>query len=91
MANLKSQDFDKNMILPDVPCGHSAFGTLSETCFQYVVFKVNVRRHTLTKIGKYVKFDTKIKHRIITRYYFGSISPFCFCYVEIARYAPDFK
>ena len=28
---LKSPDFDENMILPHVPCGHFALGTLSET------------------------------------------------------------
>ena len=37
-------DFDKNTILPDVPCGHFAVGTLSETCFKDVVFEVNVRQ-----------------------------------------------
>ena len=34
---LKSPDLDKNMISPDVPCGHFALGTLSETCLKDVV------------------------------------------------------
>ena len=46
---MKSPDFDENMILPDVPCGHFALGTLSETCFKDAVFDINVRRHKLTK------------------------------------------
>ena len=56
------------MILPYVPCGHFALGTLSETCFKDAVFEVNVRQHKLTKISKIqnVKFDIKIKTRIIT-------------------------
>ena len=75
---MKSPDFDENMILPDVPCGHLALGTLSETWFKDTVFDVNVRRQKLTKIAKFknVKFDMKIKNPIITRYYFVSIKTF---------------
>ena len=35
-------DFDKNMILPDVPCCHFALRTLSESCLKDTVFKTNV-------------------------------------------------
>ena len=35
-------DFDKNMILPHVSCGHFALGTLSETCLKDAVFEINV-------------------------------------------------
>ena len=35
-------DFDKNMILPHVPCGHFALSTLSETCLEDAVFEINV-------------------------------------------------
>ena len=66
------------MVLPYVPCGHFVLGTLSETYFKDVVFKVNIRQTKLTKISKIpnVKFDMKIKNRIITRYDFGSINTF---------------
>ena len=57
---MKSPDFDEHMILPDVPCGHFAFGTLSETCFKDTVFDVNVRRHKLTTISKIQK--CQIRH-----------------------------
>ena len=46
---------DKNMILPDVPCGHFALGTLSETCFKDAVFDVNVRRQKVTKFSNIEK------------------------------------
>ena len=49
---MKSPDFDENMILPDVPCGHFALGTLSETCFKDAVFDVNVRRQKVIQISK---------------------------------------
>ena len=35
-------DFDKNMILPHVPCGHFALSTLSETRLKDAVFEINV-------------------------------------------------
>ena len=35
-------DFDKNMILPHVPCGHFALSTLSEACLKDAVFEINV-------------------------------------------------
>ena len=64
------------MISPDFPRGHFALGTLSETCFEDVVFEVNVRQQNLTKISeiKNVKLDMEIKIRIISRYYFGAIN-----------------
>ena len=44
IANLvENWHFDKNMILPYVPCGRFALGTLSETCFKDAVFDTNVR------------------------------------------------
>ena len=36
----------KNMISGDVPYGHFALGTLSETCLKDMVFDVNVRQQT---------------------------------------------
>ena len=39
---IKIGDFDKNMMLPHVPCGHFALSTLSETCLKDVVFEINV-------------------------------------------------
>ena len=62
----------KKMILPYVPCGHFALSTLSETCFKDAVFEVNVRHKKYRKFSKSqnVNFDTKIKNRIIFRYYF---------------------
>ena len=47
-------DFDKNMILPHVPCGHFALSTLSETCLEYIVFEMNVtsKFHTQKKSKK---------------------------------------
>ena len=51
-ANLmKSPDFYKSMTSPDVPCGHFALGTLSETCFKNPVFDVDVRRQEFTKVS----------------------------------------
>ena len=52
---IESPDFDENMILPDVPCGHFALGTLSDTCFTDAVCDVNVRRQNLTKVSKIQK------------------------------------
>ena len=43
--------FYKNVILPDVLCGHFALGTLSETCFKDVICKINVRQQTLTNMS----------------------------------------
>ena len=53
VANLieKSRFLQKN-VLPEVPCGHFAPGTLSETCFKDVVVEVHVRQHKLTKMRK---------------------------------------
>ena len=45
------------MILPDVPCGHFALGTLSETCFKDAVFDIDVRRQKLTKNSKHQKYQ----------------------------------
>ena len=57
-------DFDKNMILPHVSCGHFALSTLSETCLEYVVFEINVTSKFHKKKAKFkkVKFGTKIKN-----------------------------
>ena len=71
---LKSQDFDKNIILSDVPCGQFALGTLSQICLKDDVFDLTVRQQKLTKWGKSKNFniDMKIKSRIITKYHFDS-------------------
>ena len=45
-------DFNTNIILPDVTCGHCALGTLSETDFKDVVFNVNGRQQKMTRIDK---------------------------------------
>ena len=60
-------DFDKNMILPHVPCGHFALSTLSETCLKDAVFEINVtsKFYKQKATFKNVNFDTKIKNRII--------------------------
>ena len=64
-------DFDKNMILPHVQCGHFALGTLSKTYLEDVVFEINVFSKKIPKVAKIknVRFDTKNKNRIGTRYY----------------------
>ena len=51
-TQLKSPDVNKNMELPDVPCGHFALGTLSGMCSKDVVFEVTVRQQNFTKISK---------------------------------------
>ena len=58
--------------------GHLALGTLLETCLKDAVFEINVFSKKIPKIAKIknVNFDTKIKKRIIFRYYFDSISTF---------------
>ena len=57
-------DFDKNMILPHVPCGHFALSTLPKTCLKDAVFDINVtsKFHKKTAKFKNVKFDTKLKN-----------------------------
>ena len=35
-------EFDKNMILPHVPCGHLALSTLSKTYLKDAVFEIHV-------------------------------------------------
>ena len=72
---IERPDFDKNMILSDVPCGHFALSTLSETCFTDAVFGLNVRQQKLAK-PPLVNVDIKNKNRIITRYCFVSIDTF---------------
>ena len=52
-------DFDKNMILPHVPCGHFALSTLSETCLKDAVFEINVT-------SKFHKKKQNIKMSILT-------------------------
>ena len=42
--SIESHDFDKNMIVPDVPCSRFALGNLSETCFRDAVCHVNIRQ-----------------------------------------------
>ena len=71
-------DFDKNMKFSPGLCGHFALGTLSKTYLKDVVFEINVFRKKSPKMTKSqnVKFDTKIKNRIRTRYYFVSINTF---------------
>jgi len=71
-------DFDKNMKCSPGLCGHFALGTLSKTYLKDVVFEINVFSKKIPKIAKIknVKFYTKIKKRIIFRYYFDSISIF---------------
>ena len=39
---LVANPIGKITILPDVPCGQFALGTLTETCFEDVVFEVNI-------------------------------------------------
>ena len=48
-------DFDKNMILPHVPCGHFALSTLSETCLKDAVFEINVTSFVYKK-----KYNSKM-------------------------------
>ena len=71
-------DFDKNMILPHVPCGHFALSTLSETCLKDVVFEINVtsKFHKKNVNIVNVKFETKIKNRNIFKYYVVYINTF---------------
>ena len=68
-------DFDENMILPYVPCGHFALSTLSETCFKVSVFETDVKKYNNENGDpppqKEVKCDTKIKRRIKFKYYFA--------------------
>ena len=45
----KSRDFDKNMILSDVPCGHFSL---------YAVFDVNDGQSKLTELAKSKKCQT---------------------------------
>ena len=75
---MKSLDFDKNMILPDVPCGDFALDTLLETCFKDAAFDVSSDNKQLTRIrkSKNVNFYRKIKNRIVTRYPAGSTNTF---------------
>ena len=74
---MKSPDFDKNIISPDVPCGHFALGTLSEACLKDVVVDVTARQHKLTKISKkQYHFLHENQNSIITCHYFGSMKKF---------------
>ena len=63
---LKSLDFNKNMISPDVPCGYFALGTLPETCLKDIVFNFLMldKKQLDNKIAesKNVNFDMKIKN-----------------------------
>ena len=65
-------DVDKNIIFSSGLCAHFELGTLSKTYLKDVVFEINVFRKKSPKMtkSKNVKFDTKIKKRIIFRYYF---------------------
>ena len=71
-------DFDKIMIFSPGLCGHFALGTLSKTYLRDIVFEINVTLKKSQNIAKFknVKFDTKIKNRIIVRYYLVSINTF---------------
>ena len=52
---MKSPDFDKKIIVPDVPCGQFALGTLSETCLKDIVFEAKVRQQKNTFFSKVPK------------------------------------
>ena len=66
------------MISLDVPCGHFALGTLSETCLKDAGFDVNVKPKKILNLAKSrnAKIDMAIKKRIIIRYCFVSIITF---------------
>ena len=48
-------DFDEHIILPSVPCGYFALGTLSETCLKDNIFDVHVTQHKLTTFSNMPK------------------------------------
>ena len=78
-------EFDKHMICSPGLCGHFALGTLSKTYLKDAVFERKVfRKKNIAKItkSKNVKFDTKIKNRIGTRYYFVSIKTFWYTSIQ---------
>ena len=60
-TSIRNSDVDEIMMLPDVPCGHFAIGTLSETCLKDAVFNINVTTQKVTK-SKNVNFCLDIKH-----------------------------
>ena len=53
-------DFDKNMILPHVQCGHFALSTLSETWPKEFVFEINAKTY-ITKNLKMTNVTPKSK------------------------------
>ena len=63
------------MILPDVPCGHFALGTLSETYSKvnFLTWVLDRKNWQNLAKSKNVKFDMKIRNRIMTRYCFVSM------------------
>ena len=59
-------DFDKNMILPHVPCGHFALSTLSETCLKDIVFEINVTSNFHKKWQKSKMSILRPKSKIVS-------------------------
>ena len=66
------------MILPYVPCGCFALGTLSETYFKAVVVEVHVFSKQIPNASKSpnVNVDTKITNRIGTTCYLFTVNTF---------------
>ena len=67
---------DKHIIFSPGLCGHFALGTLSNTYLKDAVFELKVfgkKSPNMSKLPN-VKFDTNIKKRIRTRYYFVLIN-----------------
>ena len=59
-------DFDKNMILPHLPCGHFALSTLSETCLKDAVFEINVTSNFDKKKHKSIMSSLRPKSKIVS-------------------------
>ena len=47
---IQMADFDKNIILPHVQCGHLALSTCLETWLNDAVFEINVTKYMTQKI-----------------------------------------
>ena len=63
-------DFDKNMILPHLPCGHLALSTLSKTCLKDAVFDINVtskvpKKYQNSKMSNLTPKSTIVSYLVI--------------------------